>query len=522
MWVLSMVAAHAANPPVVQVEWRKEKAHASILAPEGEKIGLEAPGKLSLQWSTHTAELGGDGAQISRGLELGDLRGAALQGTLEVALCDLAGTTCRPTSWVVSGNVPSAKKGSVTLLVAAPAAETHPSPFGAGAVGADEVFARARQSGKLVLLDFSAVWCPPCNMLADEVLHEDPPELEAFEVAVLDVDHPSSFALKERYGVGGYPTVVVVDAEGNEKSRTVGYENAEAFLAWLVSAPQSTDGADLAKDPSQVDPVRAAALARRKLAEGDEDGARSWFARAETAPDEVKASSVDLHLVRFALDKAPTDLQWLLKNAPGEAMDYVGTAVELHEKHPEEARQAVNLALREARGAELADALSYAAMLAGDESAEARTLNSAAVSAVRSAMTGEPDHDKGYISWLAHLLEQSGDREGVVALLTDATAQWPQEPTFYNALASRLLRFDRKEEALAAAERAVSLSWGDNRLVAAATQAEVLVALGRAAEAARLAQTTLAAQPAPAETQVRTHRYRTKLEAFVHPPTANK
>jgi thioredoxin-like negative regulator of GroEL len=521
MWVLSMVAAHAAGPPLVQVEWRKEQAHASVVAPDGEKIGLDAPGNLSLAWGTHTAELGGDGAQLSRGLELGDLRGAALQGTLQVALCDLAGTTCRPTSWVVSGNVPSAKKGTVTLLVAEPSPEAHPSPFGAAAEGADGAFTRAKESGKLVLLDFSAVWCPPCNVLADEVLHEDLPELEGFEIAVLDVDHPSSFALKERYAVGGYPTVVVVDADGNEKSRTVGYEDAETFLAWLASTPQSTDGADLAKAPEQVEPARAAALARRKLDEREMDAAALWLARAESSA-EVVASSVDLHYARLGLKEEVADLEWLLQHAPEKAADYVGMAAGLAEKHPEQARKALDLALRNAKGLELAGVLSYGAALAGEDTPEARSWQAAAVSVVRSALDGEPEHDKGYISWLAHLLDESGDTEGAVQLLQDAVAQWPAEPTFDLSLAPLLLEHERLDEALASAERAVSLSWGDNRLRAVATQAQVLVAAGRAAEAADLVRAALAAQPAPPEAQVRTHRYRARLEAFLAPPTAAK
>jgi thiol-disulfide isomerase/thioredoxin len=516
MWFLWTVAAHAASPPIVRVEWRKDQAHAEVIAPEGQKIGTEAPGKLSLSWGERIAELGADGAQLAHGIALGDLRGVALQGTLEVGLCDLAGTTCRPTSWVISGNVPSAKKGSVDLLVAEPPAHEHASPFGAAAVGAEQVFARAKQSGKLVLLDFSAVWCPPCNVLADEVLHKDLPELEGFEVAVLDVDHPSSFALKERYGVGGYPTVVVVDADGNEKSRTVGYENADTFLSWLTSTPGSTDAADLAKPPEQVDPARAAVLARRKFDERDLPAAELWLARAES----TSAVSVDYHYVRLGLKEEVADLDWLLQHAPQQAVDYVGMAASLGEKHPEKARRALDLALRQAKGIELADVLSYGATLAGEDTPEAKSWHAGAVSVLRTHMNGDREHDKGYIGWLSYELEKSGETGEAIAVLEDAVAWWPQEPTFDLSLAPLLLRQKDLDGALASADRALSLSWGDNRLRAVALKAEVLVAAGRAAEAAELARAELAAQPAPAETAVRTHRYRAKLEAFFHPPTA--
>ncbi len=79
-----------------------------------------------------------------------------------------------------------------------------------------------------------------------------------------------------------------------------------------------------------------------------------------------------------------------------------------------------------------------------------------------------------------------------------------------------LLELQRPDEALVAADRAVERSWGDNRLRAVATKADVLVALGRGDEARELAQAELAAQPAPPEGQnPRTVKYRERLKKFV-------
>lgn len=519
MWLTFATAALAVTPvdgtrPVVRIEWRKERATVRVEPPPNQKVTPDAPARLTLAGADHRFDLASDGLLLAEGIAIPDLRGVTVDGTLDVGLCDLSGTVCRITSWQVSGTVPEGKRGAVSLHLQLP--EKGGAAFGPDATDdpATAAFARATASGKAVMLDFSAVWCPPCNLLAAEVLHgERPPELEGYEVAVLDVDHPSSFALKDRYAVGGYPTVVVVDADGNERSRTVGYTDRASFLGWLAGAAGSTDGADLARPVAELDPVRAAALAWAQLQAGEEARAEALLERAEDGAD-----TLAFHLARFGLHRAAVDLEWILAHAPEEAPTCLSTALEAEHLSPELVRRTVDLALRYAEGTGLADVLSAAASL--EDAVRARTLNAAAVSVVRSAMKGEPLHDKGYVTWLAHLLEESGDPEAAVALLVSSVATWPEEPTFDLALAPLLKRIGRLDEALASAERAVALSWGDNRLRAVTTEAEILVALGRAAEAATLAQTELAAQPAP-ETglDVRTHRYRTKLEAVVAPVT---
>lgn len=512
MWLVFAAVAVAGTPPVVRVEWRKERAIVQIEAPPDEKVAPDAPARLSLGWGDRQFALSSDGEVLGRGVAIADLRGTAVEGTLDVGLCDLSGSVCRPTSWRVSGEIPDGRRGAVTLRVAVP--EPHAPAFGPDATDspATAAFARAQANGRAVMLDFSAVWCPPCNLLAAEVLEGEPaPELDGYEIAVLDVDHPSSFALKDRYAVTGYPTVVVVDADGTERSRTLGYTDRDTFLGWLAGAAGSSDSADLARPVDELDPVRAAELAWAQVQAGEEERAEALLARAEAGAD-----TVEYHLARYLLREEPVELEWLLAHAPDRAPAYVATAVGSEDIAPALARTVVEHAMRAAEGTALAEVLSVAAELEDD--AGARALHAAAASVVRSAMTGDPLRDKGYVSWLSHLLEASGDSDGAVALLEGAVRTWPDEPTFDLSLAPLLLRLERLDAALVSAERAVALAWGDNRLRAVTTEAEILVALGRTAEARTLAEAELAAQPAP-ETglDVRTHRYRTKLEAVGKP-----
>jgi hypothetical protein len=76
-------------------------------------------------------------------------------------------------------------------------------------------------------------------------------------------------------------------------------------------------------------------------------------------------------------------------------------------------------------------------------------------------------------------------------------------------------RAGRHAEALALADAAWALAWGDNRLRVAAARAEALAGLGRVDESRAFARDVLDGMVAPeADVAVRTHRYRRDLERW--------
>lgn len=75
----------------------------------------------------------------------------------------------------------------------------------------------AQTTAKPMLLVFSAAWCPPCNVMKHDVWPDHEVETVVnrdFVPLYLDVDEQSTDAIAERYGVGGIPAVLVVNAEG--------------------------------------------------------------------------------------------------------------------------------------------------------------------------------------------------------------------------------------------------------------------------------------------------------------------
>ncbi|MBO5290428.1 MAG: thioredoxin [Clostridia bacterium] len=82
---------------------------------------------------------------------------------------------------------------------------------------------------KTVLLDFSAVWCGPCQMIAP-VIHEIAEENGDVFVGKIDVDNETSLAIK--FGVSSIPTLVVMK-NGQAIDKAVGLRSKEQILEML-------------------------------------------------------------------------------------------------------------------------------------------------------------------------------------------------------------------------------------------------------------------------------------------------
>ena len=82
--------------------------------------------------------------------------------------------------------------------------------------------------GKCVV-DFSAVWCGPCRMLAP-ILDEIAEERE--DIAFYNVDVDESGDLAAKYGVMSVPPVSIFD-DGEEKAYFIGLKSKEDILRYL-------------------------------------------------------------------------------------------------------------------------------------------------------------------------------------------------------------------------------------------------------------------------------------------------
>ena len=130
----------------------------------------------------------------------------------------------------------------LALLMVIPSlvGRVRPKPVDAVGWRADfkEAQAATRQTGKPMILKFTADWCGPCRMLSRDVF-SDPQVGEfirgAFVPVIVDVTdrHGAGQSIANQFQVDALPTLVVVNADGQEQGRKIGYMDKPALRRWL-------------------------------------------------------------------------------------------------------------------------------------------------------------------------------------------------------------------------------------------------------------------------------------------------
>ncbi len=99
-----------------------------------------------------------------------------------------------------------------------------------------EALDRARDSGRILLVDFFAAWCVPCRVLEEQVL-PDPRvrrALEGYETVRVDTDaFPEA---GKAFGIASLPSLLILDATGREIDRLDGSIDAVRLASRLEAA----------------------------------------------------------------------------------------------------------------------------------------------------------------------------------------------------------------------------------------------------------------------------------------------
>ncbi len=190
--------------------------------------------------------------------------------------------------------------GSTTAIPAARVAaeETHRGiPWFGGTL--EEALARAKAEKRVVYLDLWTTSCAWCRKLDRDTYGDDTVVSALKDLICLKVDAESAVGrpLAQRFGASLYPTLVVLDADGQMREKLSGYRSPSRFkldLARILAKPSVAD-LRAAVDAQKSSVERRWALASRLLEANDPRGAEAEIAAIRLLDPDGK--SLAMHFV---------------------------------------------------------------------------------------------------------------------------------------------------------------------------------------------------------------------------------
>lgn len=96
-----------------------------------------------------------------------------------------------------------------------------------------EAQVKAQKEGKQIFMDFYTTWCGPCKMMAKKYFTLETVGKEfnkKFICFKVDAEKGEGPSLSKKYGIRGYPTLIIADANGKVLTKVMGMKNEQQLL----------------------------------------------------------------------------------------------------------------------------------------------------------------------------------------------------------------------------------------------------------------------------------------------------
>jgi thioredoxin-like negative regulator of GroEL len=223
-------------------------------------------------------------------------------------ICDDALTYCEPRRVDLAGPLGSKNAAEPAKSLSAKPKKTTAMKLDSNGFILDDLSGaveKAKREKKLLLVDFSARWCPGCMRLESEIFSNADFKKQAsqFVKVKIDVDRFENAVLSEKYRIQGIPAVLALDAEQKEIERFVDFQPMPMIKDFLGSVRQNSvaiekllgkGGAATAAENEQI--------GRRLLRAGDAALSLTYFQKVAPAPIELLTAQVAAAKEAFTKD----------------------------------------------------------------------------------------------------------------------------------------------------------------------------------------------------------------------------
>jgi thiol-disulfide isomerase/thioredoxin len=443
---------------------------------------------------------------------------AAGDQDVSLKICDDQETSCMFEDFTVKV-LGEAKKTAPAPAPAAAASESLEGFITGDPAGA---LALAKKEGRLLFIDFSARWCPPCRVMEDTVLWR--PEFLAATAdmvrAGLDVDKPEAREWRKRFGVTGYPTYLVADADLNEIGRWTGNASLPAFDAWIAEQKRWKDVpvAVAEAGAAKLDEAGRMRLARQYVTLEKWKEARAVLAGLNTraaayldAQAQVKEEKSTDTVKLAALYRGLIDRFDGHDGQPAEAsvLDWIAALYKADHKAAKQYMDGINGLISSLNSSTDAAAegygpedILYGAATAMDDAdrgdlAAPLYVRAAAVYGGLADKALRPELAKGLRLSQARCLVSAGKDEAAAAVYAGLVRKFPAEYAFHRSYANVLSRLNKYPEAISEVSLAEKLSYGDIHSQIVMLKARIQAKSGDKSGAAATLRAAIAAAEVP-------------------------
>jgi thiol-disulfide isomerase/thioredoxin len=237
-------------------------------------------------------------------------------------VCDDQITFCETHKLTIKGSAEEAAKSLEKKKAARPTKDSE--GFWEG--GLEHAFELANTKNQLVLLDFTARWCPGCVRNKNEVFSTAAFKKISKDLVKVkvDVDQFENFPFSEKYKVKGIPTLILLNANNEEIDRVIGFEPTEKLAPFFKAAQEDpTPAAVLMNTPESAEMKTQLKAGQRLLASGKAAESIPFLSRVQPPPVELLAAKVDAAQGAYEKDGAgkkdlyAKELREAIKAEPG-------------------------------------------------------------------------------------------------------------------------------------------------------------------------------------------------------------